>query len=435
MKRVVLFGNSTWCVHNFRFNLMRRLIEEGCDVHVLAPLDPTYENSTFIRNFTELGVTFHPVPLQPRGLNPLREVSSILAIFSVIRSIRPDVLLSYTVKCNLYAGFCRQILGFKQLANVPGLGEVFERRSLVSFIVSCLYRLAFRGMSTAFFQNMEDLRYCADRKLVPLDKCSVIPGSGVDLDRFAPSYPPRHRARRTFLMFGRLLPQKGYREYVAAAKSVKQIVGPTAEFLVMGIEDKNRAESTELLTMLEEADRAGDIRLLPATVDVRPILEEVDAVVLPSRYNEGIPRSLLEALACGKVIITTDWRGCRETVRPDENGILVEVNNSADLSQAMLTILRADSETLKAMGRMSRQLVEQRFDEQLVLDEYLRMTLGYTPETRTERAVRIVDRRVPHSAMENGRAPLPNGHDTVAAHAFAVAPAALGTLEDANEPS
>lgn len=396
MKKVVLFANSTWCIYNFRFNLIRSLVAEGCDVNVVAPLDPTYDNDTFIRGFRDIGVKFHAVPLQPRGLNPVREILSILAIFQTLKALRPDIVLSYTVKCNLYAGFCRQLLGFQQVANVPGLGEVFERRSLISFIVSWLYRLSFRGMSKAFFQNVEDLRYCLERDLVPAANCVVIPGSGVDLSRFQPAYPPRHKTKRTFIMFGRLLPQKGYREYVEAAKELKAKLGDQVECCVMGIEDKNRPESAELYQMLVEANEQGHIKLIPAAVDVTPILAEVDAVVLPSRYNEGIPRSLLEALASGKVIITTDWRGCRETVRNRVNGYLVDVNNVGDLVQAMLSVASASELTIRNMGRQSRLLVEERFDEQVVLDEYLRVSLGYLPEERQQQALRV---------HERGRAP------------------------------
>ncbi len=392
MKKVVLFANSTWCIYNFRFNLIRSLVDEGCDVNVVAPLDPTYANDTFIRGFRDLGVKFHAVPLQPRGLNPLREVLSILSIFRTLKALKPDIVLSYTVKCNLYAGFCRQLLGFQQVANVPGLGEVFERRSLISFIVSWLYRLSFRGMSKAFFQNVEDLRYCLERDLVPAANCVVIPGSGVDLSRFQPAYPPRHKAKRTFMMFGRLLPQKGYREYVEAAKELKATLGDQVECYVMGIEDKNRPESAELYQMLTEASEQGHIKLIPAAVDVTPVLAEIDAVVLPSRYNEGIPRSLLEALASGKVIITTDWRGCRETVRDRINGYLVDVNNVGDLVQAMMSVASASDLAIRNMGRQSRLLVEERFDEQVVLDEYLRVSLGYLPEERQQQAIRVHER-------------------------------------------
>jgi len=393
MKRVVLVANSTWCIHNFRYNLMKQLLEEGCELHVVAPLDPTYDNPTFISAFRKLGIAFHPIPLQPRGLNPLKELVSVISLFKLLRALSPDVVLTYTVKCNLYTGFCRQLLNFSQIANVPGLGEVFERRGLLSSLVCALYRLSFRGISKAFFQNAEDLRYCLERRLVPSDKCAVIPGSGVDLSRFSTAFPPRQKAKRTFLMFGRLLPQKGYREYLEAAREIKSLLGDQVECMIMGIEDRNRPESTALLAKIKEAQAEGIVTLLPSVVDVTPVLAAVDAVVLPSRYNEGVPRSLLEALASGKVIITTDWRGCRETVREGKNGFLVDVNNVGDLVQAFLKVAALDEVALRAMGKQSRALVEERFDEQLVLDEYMRAVVGHVPTDRQKHAANLAERR------------------------------------------
>ena len=386
MKKVILFANSTWCIYNFRLNLMKALLENGCSVHVLAPLDPTYENATFIKRFEELGVTFHEIPLQPRGINPLRELLSIAKIFVTLRKIRADVVLSYTVKCNIYAGFCQRFLGFTQAANIPGLGEVFERRSTLAFIVSALYRVAFRGMSKAFFQNREDLSYCLEHRLVPADRCTLVPGSGVDLVRFQPAPPPRQNGKRIFLMFGRVLSQKGYPEYLQAAETVKKLFGESVEFRVMGIEDKNRPDSIKLFGLLREAEQKGVIRLIPTAINVVPVLADVDAVVLPSRYNEGIPRSLLEAMAMAKVIITTDWRGCRETVDHGRNGYLVPLRSVPDLVQAISTVVSLEDDEIRAMGLKSRALVEHRFDERRVLNEYLEFALGFVPEASADDA-------------------------------------------------
>lgn len=376
MKSVVFVANSTWCVYNFRLNLMTAFLEEGCTVHVIAPLDPTYDNGACIEGFRKMGVRFHALPLQPRGLNPFRELASIHALYKVLARIQPDIVLSYTVKCNLYAGICRRFVGFRQLANVPGLGEVFERRSVLSFVVSCLYRFVFRGMDLAFFQNREDLKYCEERRLVPPERCVVIPGSGVDLARFRPVYPPISGTPRTFLMFGRVLPQKGYAEYVDAARALRASFGDRVQCWVMGIEDKNRPDSSRLYATLQEAHDEGVIKLITPRMDVTPILEEVDTVVLPSRYNEGIPRSLLEALACGKIIITTDWRGCRETVEHQKNGFLIPVDDADALQDAMRTVVEMEDAFLAKMGRHSRAIVERSFDEEIVLNAYLDRALG-----------------------------------------------------------
>lgn len=384
MSKVVFFANSTWCIYNFRLNLVKALLQKGCEVHVLAPLDPTFDNDTFIAGFRELGVQFHPVPLHPRGRNPLRELLSIISIYGLLRELKPHVVLSYTVKCNLYAGFCRRLIPFRQIANIPGLGEVFERKDWTYALVCVLYRIAFRGISTVFFQNAEDLKYCQEARLVPTDHCILIPGSGVDLTKFQPAFPPRSASRRVFLMFGRTLPQKGYQEYLQAAEELRRIFGGYVECWVMGIEDKNRPESVALYQSLREAAAQGIIKLLPSTTDVTPILRDVDTVVLPSRYNEGVPRSLLEAMAMGKIIITTDWRGCRDTVDQGKNGFLVQTNNVSNLADAMERVANMDEVSLRAMGTHSRRIVESRYNEDLVVREYMRVTIGHTdePETR-----------------------------------------------------
>jgi glycosyltransferase involved in cell wall biosynthesis len=380
MSKVVFFANSTWGIYNFRLNLVKALLQKGCEVHVLAPLDPNYDNNTFIAGFKELGVIFHAVPLHPRGRNPFRELHSVFSLYKLLRSLKPDVVLSYTVKCNLYAGFCRQLIGFRQVANVPGLGEVFERKDTIYALVCALYRIAFRGITTVFFQNSEDLKYCLEARLVAPDHCILIPGSGVDLNKFQVAFPPRGGSRRVFLMFGRTLPQKGYMEYLQAAEQLRRSFGNYVECWVMGIEDKNRPESVELYRKIREFAARGVIRLIPSVADVVPILRDVDTVVLPSRYNEGIPRSLLEAMAMGKIIITTDWRGCRDTVDQGKNGFLVQTNNISNLVNAMERVVQMDDVGLRAMGMHSRKIVENRYDEQLVVSEYMRVTIGHVEE-------------------------------------------------------
>lgn len=379
---------------------MERLVALGYEVHAVAPLDPTYDDQSYIKRIESLGVKFHTVTMLARSLSPISELSSVWSIFQVLRKIRPDVLLSFTVKCNLYGGLCRNVLRFEQIANIPGLGEVFGRRDFIYRIVCGLYRLAFRGTKAALFQNQSDLDYCVDNKLVTRRICFLIPGSGVDLGRFEQSNIPLKPGKRTFLMFGRLLPQKGYPLFILAAREMKRLaaeaqtkavetlstaVGSSpvshwqaaslaeAEFIVQGIQDYNRPESGDLVRDLEIAAESGVLTLMPSAVDVRPILAQADVVVLPSVYNEGIPRSLLEALASGKVIITSNWKGCRETVVDGQNGFLMPNVTDQDLIQTMLRVCQMSDDELAQMGRESRKLVEARFDEEIVIERYLQL--------------------------------------------------------------
>lgn len=379
--RIVLFGNSTWCLSNFRRGLIAALVGRGLDVHVLAPFDPSFDNETHVRELEALGAKFHRIDLRPRNLNPLRELLVIASLCRFYRSLRPSFVLSFTVKCNLYTGICRRFVKFEQIANIPGLGEAFERKNLLRFVVSTLYRSSLRKVRAALFQNVDDLRYCVQQGLVQSDRCALIPGSGVDLARFEARPVPVTAGKRVFMMFGRLLPLKGYYEFLEAARRVREIVGDRAEFRVMGIRDKNRAESSEVEAAIDEAAESGLITKIAPRSDVRPVLTETDVVVLPSRYNEGIPRSLLEAMASGKVLIATDWKGCRDTVVHGDNGYLVSASGSSSeivdsLTEAMLRLCDLSDEQLSKMGRTSRKLVEGNYDERRVLDAYLRRVTG-----------------------------------------------------------
>jgi glycosyltransferase involved in cell wall biosynthesis len=300
----------------------------------------------------------------------LTEGHTLIELYRALRTLKPDVVLSFTVKCNLYAGLCRRVMRFRQIANVSGLGEGFERSGLLASALRRLYAIALRDTDHVFFQNPDDLVMCLRQNMVPSSSARLVPGSGVDLSLFLAS-TERIGLHRTFLMFGRLLPKKGFYNYLAAAASLKRIWGDKACFLVMGAADEKRRDSLELLEAIRNAHTNGTVTYLEPRDDVLPVLNSADVVVLPSTYNEGIPRSLLEALGCGKPIITTDWKGCREVVEENGNGHLVQPDDVASLQEALQRILEYSDEKLAAMGKASRELAEKRFDERRVIDAYL----------------------------------------------------------------
>ena len=217
MKKILLFGNSTWCLYNFRAGLISVLISRGYEVIALAPIDPTYNNKELIKGLESLGAKFIEVPLLARSKNPFKEILSIYQICKIVKQIKPDIILTFTIKCNLYTGLCRLFVPCEQIANVPGLGEVFAKKDIAYRIVCLLYKLAFRNIKASFFQNKEDLDFCIENKLIKPSIGKLIPGSGVNLKNFVPQNKKSKDDPITFLMFGRLLPQKGYYDYLAAA--------------------------------------------------------------------------------------------------------------------------------------------------------------------------------------------------------------------------
>lgn len=319
----------------------------------------------------QLGVEFVPIRMRASSSSPIAEAWTLSSVFQALRDSRADVVLSFTVKCNLYAGLCRRILDFRHVANVSGLGQLFDGNAGIRRGVHHLYRIALAHTHVLFFQNAEDRSRLLASGAVNEERSQVIPGSGVDLSRFQPVQRMPHQ-QRAFLMFGRLLPKKGFDHFIEAARELRRRYTDRVAFWILGAPDQTRTESLELLARIQQAHAQGVVRYLHATDDTVPYIREADVVVLPSTYNEGVPRSLLEALACGKPVVTTDWKGCRDTVEHKKNGLLVRPNDTGSLTEALDVLTRCDVELLEQYGYESRRLAEQRFDERLVLEAYLR---------------------------------------------------------------
>lgn len=362
--RVALIANTSWYLRNFRSALIDALCMKGHEVICLAPSDE------YTADLRRLGARCRHLPMSQRGRNPLVETASLLSLGMLLWRMRPNMVLSYTTKCNLYVGLCRRMLGFGQTANVSGLGEAFDRPGITRAVVSALYRHALHGAQRVFFQNNEDMVTIANcQRLLPRSAWQRLPGSGVDLVRFVPRTGRQFadNGKRVFLMYGRLVPKKGYALYLEAARALNGL----AEFRILGIEDNSRPASRALYERILQASHDGVITFRPRTDDVRPEVWSADVVVLPSTYNEGVPRTLLEALACGKPIITTDWKGCRDTVDSGENGYLVKPHDVADLVSRMKTFIDAPEDQILTMGSASRAKAEREFDERVVVNAYI----------------------------------------------------------------
>lgn len=359
--KIAIVLNTSWNIYNFRMNLVKALLADGHEVHTIAPYDD------YSHYLTEAGCTHHDLKMDSRGANPVKDFLLVFELLSTYRKVRPDVVLHYTIKPNVYGTLAAAILRIPSINNVCGLGTIFLKKNLVSSIAIALYRLAFRFPKKVFFQNPDDRALFVDKKIIALAATDLVPGSGIDLSRFIPSGFKRNK-KFTFLLVSRLITDKGVLEFIEAIRQLRSS-GVDARFQILGSKDPKHKRGIKLEVINEWID-SGTIEYLGTTRDVRPFIQQADCIVLPS-YREGTPRTLLEAASIAKPIITTDVPGCHHVVTDGHNGLLCNLKDSADLARKMKVMANFDDETLKTMGLNGRKKAELEFDESIVINKYL----------------------------------------------------------------
>jgi glycosyltransferase involved in cell wall biosynthesis len=365
MSKLLVVASLASSLVRFRGDLIRAILAAGHRVHAAAPAPD--ENT--IQTLEAWGVEITDTPLSRASLNPVSDLQYLRRLKQVIHMHRPDAVLAYTPKPVIYSGFACQMEDVPHVGLISGLGYGFGTESLVqkslAMIMTSLYRHALKKSTRVIFQNNDDLEHFVQAGILNRNRTFVVSGSGVDATRFALQDLPESPV---FLLMARLIPEKGIREYVAAARSVKLRV-PGAKFLLAGwLEDRHGAISAkEIATWQNE----GTIEYLGVLDDVRPAIKQASVYVLPSYYREGVPRSVLEAMAMGRAIITTDAPGCRETVKDRQNGILVAPRDTEALARAMF-LLATDHKRATSMGHASRRLIEDRFTVERVNGEMMK---------------------------------------------------------------
>lgn len=360
MARILIIASFTPSLIKFRGDMLRDFVARGHEVTCCSP-DPDEET---LRQLKQIGAAHRTFRLQRAGLNPLADLATIRDLRRLMADCKPDHVLSYTVKPVIYGCLAA---GAQKVPNIhamiTGLGTTFIDKSFKGSLVGAyarfMYRAALRKCRTVFFQNPDDSGTFVAKSLVDPGKVVHINGSGINLDQFTvasiPSGPP------VFLTVTRLIRDKGILEYAGAARAVKSRF-PDARFQVVGFfEDHPRGISRE---MMDEWTAEGSLEFLGFMDDVRPALSDSTVYCLPS-YSEGTPRTVLEAMATGRAIITTDAPGCRETVVDGDNGFLVPVRDSEALAAAMEKFCRDDG-LAENMGRRSREVAEQKYDVRMV---------------------------------------------------------------------
>jgi len=358
--RIAIVINTSWNIFNFRLSLIKALLAEGHEVIAIATPDK------YAQHLVDAGCRFVPVTME-KGTNPFKDLWLTWRLYRTYARIKPDVVLHYTIKPNIYGAIAAHWAGIPAINNVSGLGTVFIKKDYISNIALRLYKQAFQYPAKVFFQNQDDRRLFLKHNLVRAGITEVLPGSGIDLQAFKPQPKTDPSAPFTFLMIARILYEKGVAEYMEASQLLKQKY-PTIRCQLLGqVDELSRFGIKQ--TVLDAWLAEGAVEYLGTTDDVATIIAQADCVVLPS-YREGTPRTLLEAAAMGKPLIATNVPGCREVVQQSINGFLCRVRNAPDLAAKMEQMLQLPPEQLQKMGEASRHIADAKFDVNFVIQRY-----------------------------------------------------------------
>lgn len=363
MKKVVITINTTWNIFNFRLGLIKKLQKEGYKIYAVSPTD------NYVENLTDIGVKHYHINIDQKGTNPVKDLKIFKEYKKIYKEVQPDIILSYTIKPNIYSTLAAGRLKIPVINNISGLGTLFIKITIFSYIAKLLYKIALRKSTHTFFQNNDDAKLFLNSKLITKNKISVIPGSGVNTEIFQTQR--KKNKGKIFLFIGRLIGDKGVREYLDAAKSIITEHTDIKFWIVgeLGYNNKTALKKEELESYTENYPQ---IEYLGKTNDIVSVLEKVDVMVLPS-YREGLSKSLIEAAAMSLPIITSDVTGCREVVTEGVNGFLCDVKSTESLRNRIQDMIQVTEKERIKFGLASRKIAEQEFSEKIVISNYLQV--------------------------------------------------------------
>lgn len=356
MKRILFLVNHDVVIYNFRLEIVERFLEDGHEVHISSPYGER------IDDLVKLGAKFHEIKMDRHGMNPIEEMRILTQYKKLMKEVKPDICLGFTIKPNIYGAIASRRYGIPFVANITGLGTAVETPGLSQKILILLYKYAFKDIQRVFFQNEENKKFFNDRGLAR-ENGMIIPGSGVNLER----YPYREYPEDGIIKFAfisRIMKEKGIDQYLDAARAIKE-KNKNVEFHVCGFCEP------EYDGRLQEEHNKGVVNYHGMIRDVAGFMGEMHCIIHPTYYPEGISNVLLEACATGRPIITTDRSGCREVVDDGKNGYMIPCQNTESLIKAVEKFLKLTWKEKKEMGEEARRKVENEFDRQIVVEKYV----------------------------------------------------------------
>jgi len=365
MKTILLTANSSWYLYNFRGSSIKRLLSKGYKVVCISPHD------NYTSKLQLLGCGWNNIKINSKTKNPFVDLLLIYDLFMAYKLHKPIVIFHFTIKPNIYGTWAATLSGIPSINNISGLGTAFLQGGLLSFFVRFLYKISQPLAHQVFSQNDEDYYLLINENLVPKNKLYKLPGSGVDIQRFTPALKQQHPKNKifTFLYVGRMLEDKGLLELVEAVSRLNSIEQICNLILCGFTRNDNNSNIPE--SLLEEWNQLTGISWIGPSDEVERVMAGVDAVVLPS-YREGMPKSILEALAMELPVVVTNVPGCSNIVENEINGFLCKARNAASLERALKKMLFISSEERQAMGIAGRKKIEKYYDEEIVIQSLLR---------------------------------------------------------------
>jgi len=359
--RIIFSSNISWSIYNFRTPLLKSLQNDGHEIYTVANKDE------YAEKLEAEGFNFEEIRLNNNTTNPIEDLKTIYSYYKIYKKIKPAVICHNAIKPNIYGTIAANILGIPTINNISGLGTLFIKKSFSTTIAKWLYKFSQKRATFVFFQNEDDLKLFVANKLIIKEKCKIINGSGVNTNRFHPTFKTTVTENFQFLFIGRLLYDKGIREYVEAVKILKPKY-PNVSFAILGPLYKNNATAISEET-LNSWINGGVITYLGQTDVVEEVIKYANCVVLPS-YREGLSKVLIEASSMGLPIVTTNVPGCKDVVIDKETGFLCEVKNSIDLAAKMEKMLLLTNEERQKMGVKARERAVAVFDEKIIIQQY-----------------------------------------------------------------
>ncbi|MEQ9809774.1 glycosyltransferase family 4 protein [Streptococcus jiangjianxini] len=358
MKKKVLFlVNHDLVIYNFRLEIIERLLSEGFEVHISSP------NGIRILELVSMGCKFHEIHINRHGMNPMEEMRLIQTYKKLFRKVKPLVILGFTIKPNIYGAIAAKKFNIPFIANITGLGTAVEYKSWKQPIFIKLYQYAFKGINKVYFQNTANRDFFLKNKIVK-NNFSLIPGSGVNLERFYEKEYPNEKIIR-FAFISRVMKEKGIDQYLDTARYIKNKHSNT-EFNIYGFCEQSYEDE------LKQLETDGIVKFHGMITDIAGALERTNCLIHPSYYPEGLSNVLLEASATGRPIITTDRPGCREVIDDGVNGFLVNQQDSKDLISKVEKFILLSHSAKSQLGHNARLKVEKEFDRQIIVEQYMK---------------------------------------------------------------